>query len=229
MLHIPCQSVETSVSTSSFSDPGCGIGCGKETTGGPFLALMPQPVHDTVLITAQWSDLGCGFTVSARGLGHGMSACGAAAFMSQLMSEGKGEISILGMPFSSILPVTHPHKRRPRDHRVSDLDSTALNLQMGPVKWREGWGLDPALPTAPAGLPLPAAFQSSRFPLVSPPLFTGSLSLATFISLCSSPHSASLRILTVTCMKSTMTLYLSLICAFSASCFWTSFGSVAPD
>lgn len=81
----------------------------------------------------------------------------------------------------------------------------------------------------PARLPLPAAFQCSRFPLVSPPLFTGSLSLVIFISLCSSPHSASLRILTVTCMNSTMTLYLSLICAFSASCFWTSFGSVAPD
>lgn len=67
-----------------------------------------------------------------------MNACGAAAFMSQLMSEGKEEISILGMPFSSILPVTQPHKHRPRDHRVSELGSTALNLQMGEVKWREG-------------------------------------------------------------------------------------------
>ena len=67
-----------------------------------------------------------------------MNTCGAAVFMSQLMSERQEEISILGMPFSSILSVTHLHKHRLRDHRVSDLDSTALNLQMGEVKWREG-------------------------------------------------------------------------------------------
>ena len=50
MLHIPCQSVETSVSTSSFSNPGYGIGCRKETTGGHSWALMPQPVHDTAAV-----------------------------------------------------------------------------------------------------------------------------------------------------------------------------------
>lgn len=136
------------------------------------------------------------------------------------MSKGREKTAFLVMPFSStLLPFTHLHKHRIRGPRGVKCRQT-LNLQMEKLKlrgvrdWLSFHG-QPLLGCLCRLLPNRAVtLEHFELPwFVTDPFF-----LIIFISLCSSPHSASPHILTVTFMlKSSKYIHISepQICIFN--------------